>query len=124
MSLSNVINDILKAESAKRKALASLHTELGYASGRALADAIVEATEGTARKGKTPAASVNRAPTERRGRGLSPERKRAIADALQAGVSGTQVARDHGVSYPTVHEIKKSLGLVTPRPGKKARKKR
>ena len=41
-------------------------------------------------------------------------------------MSGTQVTRDFGVSYPTVHGIKQSLGLVKARTTSKkgGRKKR
>ena len=118
MSLTRVIDDILKAEAAKRRALATLHTELGYPSGRALAEAILEATEGGAPRGQ----GSSKWPKSK-GRGLHPEHKQAITDALQRGMNGTRVAREFGVSYPTVHEIKKSLGLVKAR-GKAAGSKK
>ena len=59
----------------------------------------------------------------RRSRTLAPSRRQGIAAALQQGVSGTQVARDFGVSYPTAHAIKKSLGLVKGRAAMKNAKK-
>lgn len=113
MTLQRIITDILNAESAKRRALATLHTELGYRSGHALAEAILQATEGTSQR-KVPRKTTSTSPPKR-GRGLNPEHKRAIVDALKAGMNGTQVTRDFGVSYPTVHAIKKSLGLVKAR---------
>ncbi len=116
MSIKNIVNEILHAEAAKRRALATLHTELGYASGRELADAIIAATSGASQSRGSLVGSRHRAPVKPRGRALDPNRKQAIAKALTDGVGGTQVARDFGVSYPTVHAIKKSLGLVNARP--------
>lgn len=126
MTLQSIISEIINAESAKRRALATLHTELGYSSGKALAEAILEATEGASRRTSNAQSKTPSAQPKRRGRGLNPEHKQSIADALKAGANGTQVARDFGVSYPTVHEIKKSLGLVQARAAsnKGGRKKR
>ncbi len=41
MSIKSVIDDLLQAQTAERCALATLHVELGYASGLELADAII-----------------------------------------------------------------------------------
>jgi len=116
----SALEEIRRANAVKRKALASLHLELGYPTAQALAQAILDA----AGQGGNVDTGAKRAVTSPRGSGkrLSPEDRRAIITALKSGRTGTEVTREFGVSYPTVHEIKRSLGLVTPRPtaGKRA----
>ncbi len=119
MGIRNIVNDFLEAEAAKRRALATLHIELGYSSGSELASAIIAATTatpGTSQNHQPRTGDRRKASVKRRGRALAPSHRQAIVSALKSGVSGTQAARDFGVSYPTVHAIKKSLGLVTARP--------
>ncbi len=125
--MSDIVKQIKDAEQSKRKALAFLHVELGYESPQALASAILKAAGG-APKGAKPAAGPStsvRAPVAKQGKGrrLSPETRAAIISALKSGVKGTEVTRRFGVSYPTVHAIKGSLGMVTSRGGKKTKKK-
>ncbi len=109
------LEKIVQAETAKRQALATLHLDLGYSSAEALAEAILAAARD--RRGPAHAGEKRTAVLEpRRGRKLTAQERKGIAKALKAGTSGSQVARDYGVSYPTVHEIKKSLGMVRARP--------
>ena len=114
----SVIEDIRRAEAAKRQALASLHVELGFSSAQALASAILEAA---GRSGSSPTRSSSppqkRAKGAGKGRAIPAEKRQAIVEALQSGVNGTEVTRRFAVSYPTVHSIKQQLGMVRPRPG-------
>src|SRR5690606_9969666 len=105
---------IVKAETAKRQALATLHQDLGYSAAEALAEAILAAAR--ERSGAPRAPETNTVLGPRRGRKLTAQERKGIARALKTGTSGSQVARNYGVSYPTVHEIKKSLGMVRARP--------
>jgi hypothetical protein len=120
----DILTRIRTADEAKRKALSGLHKELGYASARDLAAAIVEAS------GSSPIVAAARqtaptakqagggAPTARRdGRRIDPATKQQIVAALKAGEPGARVAKQFGVSYPTIHNWKTELGLVKPRSG-------
>jgi DNA invertase Pin-like site-specific DNA recombinase len=118
------LEKIVQAETAKRQALATLHLDLGYPSAEALAHAILDAAKGNTRVGRSAKQLPASPPLPRRGRKLTPDERKGIAKALKDGNSGSQVARDFGVSYPTVHEIKKSLGLVRERPRATTRKRR
>jgi DNA-binding NarL/FixJ family response regulator len=136
--MTNFIDQIKAAESAKLRALASLHTELGYGSAAELAAAIRGASGGartaTARSpiaapssGNAVAASkaTPAAPSKtRKGRRIDEDTKRQIVAALKSGEPGARVAKQLGVSYPTIHNWKTELGLVKPRGGaRKSNKK-
>jgi hypothetical protein len=131
MSLTDLVNQIRSAEAAKKKALAGLHTELGYASPGALAQAIVEAAGESlatgarvvgARATGARATAPAQAPRGKRGRRIPPDVKQAIVDALKAGESGNSLTKKFGVSYPVVHAIKAKLGLVKARSAGKRKK--
>ncbi len=115
----NIFDQIRSADRAKQRALASLHTELGYDSAQALAHAILEAagSRSVGPWGVTPlpASKVAKSAGRGRGRRLSDATRDAIKAALKAGAKGTDVAKQFGVSYPTIHIIKTDLGLVKAR---------
>jgi hypothetical protein len=138
--MSDIVKQIKDAETSKRRALASLHAELGYESPQALAAAILSASGGA-----RPTAAANGAPVRKaapapaaakpsafkpgnakqgKGKRLSPETRAEIISALQGGMKGTEVTRRFSISYPTVHAIKSSLGLVASRGGVKSSKQR
>ncbi len=132
----NAIETIKQANATRRKALANLHTELGFESPQALAHAIAESagvvigrairpiSRGAVVAYAAPGPSFtvddikDRPSVRGSGKRLSTKERQAIIRDLKAGVTGTECQRKHGVSYPTVHEIKKSLGLATARPRK------
>lgn len=119
----NIFDQIKNAEAAKRKALAELHTALGFASARALAQAILEAagaSSSMARATGVAAASPARQGSKK-GKRLTPETRQQIAAALKSGEPAARIAKHFGVSYPTVHKLKSSLGLVTSR-GKRGKR--
>jgi hypothetical protein len=107
----SILDQIKAAESAKQRALASLHLELGYASPQALADAIVRST---AAAGSKPGAPIARSGSgnSRKGRKIPEATRQAIASALKSGEVGACLAAKFGVSYNIIHAIKQELGMV------------
>jgi hypothetical protein len=96
----------------RTKALAHLHEKYGFASARELIKAI-RAAAGSAGKRRG-----RKAVRHRRHARITPEMKDKIKGAIQAGRTGARIARDFGISLPSVYNIKKAFGLV------KARKKK
>lgn len=142
--MTNIIEQIKAAEGAKLRALASLHIELGYGSAAEFAAAILGASGArsaasrgpalapakantvTAAKASvvTPAKTSAAAPSKtRKGRRIDEDTKRQIVSALKSGEPGARVAKQFGVSYPTIHNWKTELGLVKPRSGARKSKK-
>lgn len=108
----NFLDQIKAAENAKLRALASLHTELGYSSAQALADAILRASGGGgAVRGSAPA-KVAGSGNSRKGRRIPDTTRQAIASALKAGEVGSGLSAKFGVSYNIIHAIKQELGMV------------
>lgn len=64
-----------------------------------------------------PAKPAVKAPSKNNSKGkrLSGFVKDKIEYALKRGEKGSHVAREFGVSYPTIHKIKQGLGLVNAR---------
>jgi hypothetical protein len=118
----SILDQIKAAENAKQRALASLHTELGYGSAQALAEAILRSSGSAAvsspRGPVAPKASGN----SRKGRRIPDSTRQAIASALQSGEVGAGLAGKFGVSYNIIHAIKQELGMV--KPTKRSKKKK
>jgi hypothetical protein len=106
----NLLEQIKAAENAKLRALASLHTELGYSSPQDLADAIVRA--GSSRGVSATPAARPASGNSRKGRRIPDSTRQAIASALKGGEVGSGLAAKFGVSYNIVHAIKQELGMV------------
>ncbi|MDD2762406.1 MAG: helix-turn-helix domain-containing protein [Opitutaceae bacterium] len=99
-------------EKERAKELARLPEKFGYQSAKELIKAIRAASgAGGKRRGQ-------KALRRRKRARITAEMKDKIKSAIQAGKSGTQIARDFGISLPSVYNIKKAFGLV------KARKKK
>ena len=105
-----------QVEAKQRKRLATLHQELGFASAEDLIDALRSAT-----KSSKPRTRSNGALRESKRSRVTPEMRKKIEAALQAGERGAAVARDFGISYPTLHKIKTQVGLVKKRPSRRRR---
>ncbi len=99
-----------------QKELAGLPASYGYDSLQAFFRAVTTASSGK-RKGRGPAAG-------RKAAGGGKRRKRAvITDAVrasvkklaEAGKTGAEIAKETGISLPSVQNIKKALGLVKAR---------
>ncbi|HEX2733874.1 MAG TPA: hypothetical protein VHM70_19830 [Polyangiaceae bacterium] len=122
----DVITQLKTAEAAKLKALAQLPAELGYPTAQALAEAILRAAgsngaasapraaRGRPSKQATPRKAGKRA-SSGKGRRVPDSVRSEIAAALKAGETASKLPKKFGVSYNIIHEIKKKIGMVTPR---------
>ncbi len=103
----------------RKQKLASLPAELGFDTVAAFIDAVREAVGG--RRGRPPKGEGGSSAAGRKGRRrrakITAETKSSVKAAVNAGKTGAQIAKELGISVPSVQNIKKELGLV------KARKK-
>lgn len=97
-----------QVEDERRQKLVNLHQDLGYANRRELISALQSLSGGKPGKGRRTV--------------ITPELRGQILAAVKSGKAGTAVAREFGVSVPTVQNIKKQGGLV--RKGKARGKKK
>ena len=86
----------------RRKKLINLHKDLGYATRQDLIDDLKSIRGG---------GGVGRAKRVT----ITAELRSKIETGLREGKGATEVARDTGVSVPTVQNIKKDIGLVQSR---------
>lgn len=109
--------------------LASLPAKYGYESITDFFKAVKEASESvkpTKRKAtsakKTAPKAAKKAAAKSRGRGarISDEVRAEVKKLTEAGVPGAQIAKQLGISLPSVQNIKKGFGLVKARGARKA----
>jgi len=102
------------AKEQKQK-LAKLPSEYGFDSVAAFIDA-VKAAAGGAKRGPKAAKVVAGKPAKRGKRArLTPELKEKVKAAVNAGKTGAAIAKEFGISVPSVQNIKKEFGLVKKR---------
>jgi hypothetical protein len=100
------------AQRLKRE-LASLHKNYGFPSLGEFVKALKGASGSKGRKAK-PAKSAGKA--KRRKRAVITEETRAsVKKLVEAGKTGSQIAKSLGISLPSVQNIKKAQGLVKAR---------
>ncbi len=87
----------------RRKKLVNLHKDLGYSSRKDLIDDLSSLRGGGAGVGRAKRVTI------------TPELRSKIESELRAKKGATAVAREVGVSVPTVQNIKKDIGLVQSR---------
>ena len=99
------------------KELATLHKKFGFASLAEFIKALkVSAGSGPRRKGRRgrPAKATDK--VKRRKRAVITDETRAsVKKLVEAGKTGSQIAKSLGISLPSVQNIKKALGLVKAR---------
>lgn len=98
----------------RQKKLVSLHKEVDLESTEALISAL---------KGLKKSPRKARAPKKGKRTRITPAIKAGVGQAVKAGKKGAEIARDFGISIPSIQNIKKELGLVKKRPSKKVAKK-
>jgi hypothetical protein len=96
--------------------LSSLHKKYGFESPLALIKAI-KASVGGKSSGRVAKAASTGGKKKRKRAKITPEMKQKLKGMVDAGKTGTVIAKVLGISLPSVQNIKKELGLV------KARKK-
>jgi hypothetical protein len=93
-----------------KRELASLHGKYGFASLGEFVKALKASTGSKGRRAK-PAGKA-----KRRKRSVITEATRAsVKKLVEAGKTGSQIAKSLGISLPSVQNIKKALGLVKAR---------
>jgi transposase len=108
----------LEKSIAKRikKELASLHAKYGFGSIAEFIKALKEAVGASPRKGRRgrPAKAVDKMKRRKRAV-ITDETRTSVKKMVEAGKTGSQIAKSLGISLPSVQNIKKALGLVKAR---------
>jgi len=109
----------LEKSIAKRlsKELATLHKNYGFGSLGEFIRALKGASgTGSRRKGRRgrPAKSADKVKRRRRAV-ITDETRASVKKLVEAGKTGSQIAKALGISLPSVQNIKKALGLVKAR---------
>ena len=99
----------------KRKKLTNLHKEVGLGSTAELIAELQNLKKSRSSKSK-PASSGKRAR-------ITPAIKEGVGKAVKAGKKGAEIAKQFGISIPSIQNIKTELGLVKKRIAKKVAKK-
>jgi hypothetical protein len=111
------VDALKKAIASQLKSdLSSLHKKYGFESPLALIKAI-KASVGGKSSGRVAKAASTGGKKKRKRAKITPEMKQKLKGMVDAGKTGTVIAKALGISLPSVQNIKKELGLV------KARKK-
>ena len=111
------VDALKKAIASQLKSdLSSLHRKYGFETPLALIKAI-KAAAGGKRPGRAAKAASTGGKKKRKRAKITPEMKQKLKGMVDAGKTGTVIAKALGISLPSVQNIKKELGLV------KARKK-
>jgi DNA invertase Pin-like site-specific DNA recombinase len=108
-----------KAAAEAAKKLTNLHKDLGFAT-RADLIAALSSLEAAGGKSRGPAKKAGRAApkkaTKRAKRAkITEELKAKVIEAVKNGGKGSEIAKDFGISIPSLQNIKKAAGLTKPR---------
>jgi hypothetical protein len=107
----------LERSIAKRlqKELSSLHDKYGFSSIQEFVKALKGAASGSSKKsGRGKAAKVPGAKRRKRAV-ITDETRASVKKLVEAGKTGSQIAKTLGISLPSVQNIKKAQGLVKAR---------
>ena len=110
-------------ETERNQELASLPGKFGFDSTAAFIQAVRKAEaagapgRGAKKKaaGKSAVKATGASPAKRKRAKITPAIKAKVKTAVNAGNSGAAIAKSLGISLPSVHNIKKELGLVKAR---------
>ncbi|MDQ8180085.1 hypothetical protein [Pelagicoccus sp. SDUM812005] len=115
-----------KAEAEAAKKLTNLHSDLGFATRADLIAALSSLESGGAKSGRKPKAAKKVA-AKKAGRPAAKATKRAkrakiteelkakVIEAVKAGGKGSAIAKEFGISVPSLQNIKKAAGLTKAR---------
>jgi DNA-binding NarL/FixJ family response regulator len=115
------LQDSIEAE--RTQELASLPERYGYDSIAGFVKALKDAAEAKPARGRRPgkpgrpakAAAAKPAGKKRTRAKITSETKAQVKSLVEAGKTGAQIAKEVGISLPSVQNIKKELGLVKAR---------
>jgi DNA-binding NarL/FixJ family response regulator len=110
-------------ETQRTAELASLPSKYGYASLDEFIKALKAAVSSGGKRGrrggkakaKAAKAPKKKAGGKRKRAKITAELKQQVKAAVEAGRTGAQIAKEFGISVPSVQNIKKELGLVKKR---------
>lgn len=91
-----------------QRRLLGLPGKMGYRSMDDLIDALRQASAGSGSAARSSGGRRKRAK-------ITPEMKQKLKSLVQSGKTGSEIAHELGISEPSVHNIKKELGLVKKR---------
>lgn len=94
--------------------LVTLPAKYGFKTMDDFIQALKAAGEGAAGKGQGARGKVRQARTRKRAK-ITPEIKQKVKALLAAAKTGEEIAKEVGISLPSVQNIKKELGLVKKR---------
>ena len=101
-------------ETELRQELATLHEQYGFTDLKSFFKAVRAATGSGIRKAGRPKKTAASPKTRKRAKITAAIRAR-VKKLVKAGKTGSQIAKDVGVSLPSVQNIKKAAGLVKSR---------
>lgn len=99
-----------KVESDRRKELTTLHKKVGFATRADLIESLIALDGG--KKATRVSRSSNGGKVRAKRTKITEALRADIIKAVKSGEKGVDVAARFGVSIPTLHNIKKSAGLV------------
>ena len=97
----------------RRQTLAGLPSEYGFDSLEDFIKAVRDAS-GSVRRGRGAKKAVKAEKRGKRAR-ITPDLKEQVKAAVQDGKTGAAIAKEFGISVPSVQNIKKEFGLVKSR---------
>lgn len=97
-------------EAERTRALTALPAQFGYSDLNAFIKALKKAPKAK-KVTRTAKKTVKKGKRAR----LTPEAKQAIVEAVKGEKTGAEIAKEFGVSLATVHNLKKTAGLVKAR---------
>jgi DNA-binding NarL/FixJ family response regulator len=110
------LEESIQAE--RNKALAALPAEYGFDSAEAFI-AAVRAAAGGGKRGRKPGRKAAKKPAAagktRKRAVITDETRAEVKKLAEAGKTGAEIAKEVGISLPSVQNIKKALGLVKKR---------
>ena len=113
-----------KAASELAKQLTNLHKDLGYATRGDLIAALQGLEKGKSKRGRKPkktaakkrvAKKAARAKKRAKRTAITDELRKKVIAAVKSGAKGAAIAKQFGISIPSIQNIKKAAGLTKPR---------
>lgn len=97
------------------KELAALPAKYGFDSAAAFIKAVKDATGGGGGSGRKPGRPGGPGKKRRKRAVITDETRASVKKMVESGKTGNEIAKNLGISLPSVQNIKKALGLVQSR---------
>lgn len=96
----------------REETLQRLHLDMGYGSTAELVKALRGAARRAPKRGRRKAVAAKGGKKKRTRAKITPELRAEIETAVRGGGTGASIAKQFGVSLPTVQNIKRAAGLT------------